>query len=196
MIRRVTTLRVRSAGLVVLLAGLALGGCSSPNRAAGYLGTRVCIVNESSKAATVVFTRRDTARGEGSLAQGNQACGEGTTFGTGNDVEGTITLASPLPEVLVSGDNPVLKTPYVIAMINGRKCVLAVLSVGEKDRLSVWDDGVLRYDVQRLADGQWKEFVLTLTDSEQPSSSGLPAQCPDWNDLLIPYDPGGGFAPA
>jgi hypothetical protein len=57
----------------------ALGGCSSPNReAAGVLGSRVCNVNESSRAATVVFTVRDTARGEGSVAPGYQACGEGT----------------------------------------------------------------------------------------------------------------------
>ena len=63
MARRVTTRRVKSVGLLVLIAGLVLGGCSSPNRAAGNLGVGVCIVNESSRAATVVFTKRDTARG-------------------------------------------------------------------------------------------------------------------------------------
>jgi hypothetical protein len=77
-VRRVTTRRVRSVGSLVLIVGLALGGCSSSNREAGVLGSRVCIVNESSRAATVVFTVRDTARGEGSVAPGYQACGEGT----------------------------------------------------------------------------------------------------------------------
>ena len=164
---------VRRGGLLALIAGLALGGCSSSNREAGNLGTRVCIVNESSTAATVVFTKRDTGRGEGSLVPGTQACGEGTFF-AGNDVEGTITLASPVSDVKVTAYNPVLGAPDARLYINGRWCVGGSMNAGQE---SVWDDGVLLYTVQRIADGQWKEFTVTLADSEQPSASGLPAQC-------------------
>jgi hypothetical protein len=173
-VRRVTTRRVRSVGLLVLIAGLALGGCSSSNREAGNLGTRVCIVNESSRAATVVFTKRDTARGEGSVAPGYQACGEGTFF-AGDDVKGTITLASPLIEMKVTAINPWTGPPQATVYVNGWGCLDDQFwKEGDKD---VWDDGVLLYTVQRLADGQWKEFTVTLAESEKPSESGLPTHC-------------------
>ena len=164
---------VRSGGLLVLIAGLALCGCSSSNREAGNLGTRVCIENQSSTAATVGFSKRDTGRGEGLLVVGTWACGEGTFF-MGNDVEGTITLASPLSEVKVTASNPWAGAPEARLYINGRWCAGGSMKVGEE---SVWDDGVLLYTVQRIADGQWKEFTVTLTESEQPSASGLPTQC-------------------
>ena len=165
--------RVRLGGLLVLIAGLALGGCSSSNRAAGNLGTKVCIDNESSRTATVVFTKRDTARGEGSVAPGHQACGEGTFF-AGDDVKGTITLASPLSELKVTASNLWFGAPEARLYINERWCAGGSMNPGQE---SVWDDGVLLYTVQRLADGQWKEFTVTLAESEKPSESGLPAQC-------------------
>ncbi len=166
--------RVKSGGLIILVAGLALCGCSSSNRDAGNLGTRVCIENQSSTSANVGFTKRDTGRGEGPLTAGSWACGEGTFF-IGDDVEGTITLASPLSEVEVTASNPWAGPPQTRIYINGRWCAGGGMNVGEK---SVWDDGVLRYTVQRIADGQWKEFTVTLADSEQPSVNGLPAKCP------------------
>ncbi len=165
MIRRVTTRRVRSAGLLVLLAGLALGGCSSPNREAGKLGVRVCIVNESMSTATVLFTQRDTARGEGSVAPGNQACGEGTTA-FGNAVEASATMVSPPMNLGVQAINEVLSYPRATINVNGEGCTVAKGSEGTG---VVYDDGVLRYTVQRLADGQWKEFTITFTESVQPS---------------------------
>lgn len=165
--------RVTSVGLLVLVAGLALGGCSSSNREAGNLGTRVCIENKSSFSATVGFTKRDTGRGEGSLAAGSWACGEGTFF-MGNDVEGTIALASPLSEIKVTASNPWTGAPEARLYIGGRWCVGGSMNEGQE---SVWDDGVMLYTVQRLADGQWKEFTVTLAQSEQPNASGLPKQC-------------------
>jgi hypothetical protein len=171
--------RVKSVGLLVLIVGLALGGCSSSNReAAGVLGSRVCIVNESSRAATVVFTQRDTARGEGSVAPGTQACGEGTSSALKFDVEGNITLPTPYIEMRVGvrANNPGLGAPQTDLIINGKGCMTAGSNEGDK---SVWDDGVLLYTVQRLADGQWKEFTVTFADSEKPSANGLPeGQCP------------------
>lgn len=41
----------------------------------------------------------------------------------------------------------------------------------------VWDDGVLRFVVTRLADGQWKEFTIDLYDSQNPSPDGKPIDC-------------------
>jgi hypothetical protein len=163
----------------VLIAGLALGGCSSPNRAAGQLGTRVCIVNESTTAANVVFTKRDTARGEGSVAPGNQACGEGTSYKwTANDVEANITLPTPYIEMKMTLEalNPAVGSPELDLHILGSSNEMWCVGVGNKSQGEkvVWDDGVLRYTLQRLADGQWKEFTVTLAETEKPSASGFP----------------------
>jgi hypothetical protein len=115
------------------------------------------------------------------VAPGNQACGEGTFF-QGFDVDGTITLASPLSEVSVVAWNPWTGTPQARLYINKRGCAGGDMIQGEE---SAWDDGVLLYTVQRLADGQWKEFTVTLTESKKPSASGLPAQC--LGDLTLPF---------
>ena len=111
------------------------------------------------------------------MPRGYQACGEGTGAWE-NEVESTITLASPPMELTVWGTNPAIGFPGAKLFINGRECVKVV---GQEGTKAVWDDGVLRYTVQRLADGQWKEFTVTLSDSEQPSASGLPARCPGIN---------------
>lgn len=167
------TPQMRSIALLALVASLATSGCASVSREAGNLGTRVCIQNQSPVAASVAFTKRDTGRGEGPLGVGAQACGEGTFF-AGNDVEGAIALASPLSEVKLTASNPWMGPPEARLYINGRWCAGGAMNVGQE---SVWDDGVLLYTVQRIADGQWKEFTVTLAASEQPSASGLPAQC-------------------
>jgi hypothetical protein len=108
------------------------------------------------------------------VAPGYQACGEGTFF-AGDDVKGTITLASPLIEMKVTAINPWTGPPQATVYVNGWGCLDDQFwKDGDKD---VWDDGVLLYTVQRLADGQWKEFTVTLAESEKPSESGLPTHC-------------------
>jgi hypothetical protein len=59
-------------------------------------------------------------------------------------------------------------TPETKVFINGLGCLIADGKEGTK---AVYDDGVMRYTVQRLADGQLKEFTFTLANSEQPSGS-------------------------
>jgi len=159
--------------LSVTVLSLTVSGCGSSDREAGNLGTRVCIQNQSQIAANVTFTKKDTARGEGALAQGSQACGEGTFF-LGNDVEGRITLAPPVSDLTFEASNPWTGWPDARLYMQGRWCAGGGMNEGQE---SVWDDGVLLYSVQRIADGQWKEFVVTISPSQQPSATGQPAQC-------------------
>ena len=84
----ITTFSACSSSQEAVSSSTTASAAAGIDRQAGNLGTRVCIVNESTRTANVVFTKRDTARGEGSVAPGNQACGEGTFF-QGFDVDGT-----------------------------------------------------------------------------------------------------------
>ena len=166
--------RAASAVLTAMVI-VSTSSCGGANRDAGNLGTRVCVQNESSVVASMAFTKRDTARGEGVLESGTQACGEGT-FLIGDDVTGVITLAAPLSEVNVTASNPWAGAPEARMYMNGRWCAGGSMSVGDS---SLWDDGVVLYKVERIADGQWKEFVVTLRDSASPSPNGKPVLCPD-----------------
>ena len=47
---------------------------------------------------------------------------------------------------------------------------------------NMWDDSVVNYTVARLSDDQWKEFTVTLTDSEKPSSDQRSKDCFPGND--------------
>ena len=161
----ITTFSACSSSQEAVSSSTTASAAADIDRQAGNLGTRVCIVNESTRTANVVFTKRDTARGEGSVAPGNQACGEGT-FGWGNDVEASATMEFGSTKFDVQAANPVLWPPVVQVFMNKERCILVE---GKEGTGVVYDDGVLRYTVQRLADGQWKEFTVTFTESVQPS---------------------------
>jgi hypothetical protein len=79
-------------------------------------------------------------------------------------------------KVGVRANNPGIGPPSTDLTINEKGCMTA--GSNERD-MSVWHDGVLLYTVQRLTDGQWKEFTVTFADSEKPSASELPAMCPN-----------------
>ncbi len=98
------------------------------------------------------------------MAPGNQACGEGT-FGTGQDVEAVATMEFGSMKLDVQAANKVWWPPIVKVFMNKEQCIVVQGDVGAE---WVYDDGVLRYTVQRLADGQWKEFTITFTESVQP----------------------------
>ena len=161
----ITTFSACSSSQEAVSSSTTASATADIDRQAGRLGTRVCIVNESTRTATVLFTKRDTARGEGSVAPGNQACGEGTTV-FGNAVEASATMVSPPMNFGVHAINEVLMYPRATINVNGEGCTVAKGSEGTG---VVYDDGVLRYTVQRLADTQWKEFTITFTESVQPS---------------------------
>ena len=172
---------MRGIGALValgLVAALALAGCSRPaadSRQAGNLGTRVCVVNQSSQTPTVTFTLRDTGT-DGPLARGAQACGEGTMGGGKNDVEGRIAFSAPLANMTLWGNNPWIGAPGAGVEQEGGKSCAGYEGMSENSAVA-WDDGVLRYVVKRLNDGQWKEFTITIMNSQQPSADGKPATC-------------------
>jgi hypothetical protein len=167
----ITTFSACSSSQEAVSSSTTASAAAGIDRQAGNLGTRVCIVNESTKTATVLFTKRDTARGEGPVAPGNQACGEGT-FGTGQDVEASATMEFGSMKFDVQAANPVWWPPIAKVFMNKEKCIVVQ---GDQGTVVVYDDGLLRYTVQRLADGQWKEFTITFTESVQPS--GRLANC-------------------
>lgn len=167
-----------SAGVVPAVGLVLLAGCARPApdaRQAGNLGTRVCVVNESSQVPTVTFTIRDTGT-DGPLPKGSQACGEGTMGGGKNDVEGKIDFAPPLKSMTLWGNNPWIGAPgAAIRQAGGNSC--AGYEGMSENAAVAWDDGVLRYVVKRLNDGQWKEFTITISDTQSPSADGQPAAC-------------------
>ena len=160
----ITTFSACSSSQEAVSSSTTASAAADIDREAGNLGVRVCIVNESTRTVNVDITFADTARGDGAVTPGFQACGEGSAP-LGNPVEGRITLASPPMKVLLSAVNPWIGNPYATLWF-GSGCVIADGKEGTK---AVYDDGVLRYTVQRLADGQWKEFTITFTESVQPS---------------------------
>ena len=161
----ITTFSACSSSQEAVSSSTTASAAADIDRQAGNLGTRVCIVNESTSKATVLFTKRDTARGEGSVAPGNQACGEGF-FAIGNDVEASATMEWGNMNFTVQGYNVVMIYPRMRVNIKGKGCMV---ERGSEGTGVVYDDGVLRYTVQRLADTQWKEFTVTFTESVQPS---------------------------
>lgn len=113
------TLRMSRSALVLVVvtcgAPLLLAGCGSqptaaePSREAGNLGVRVCLVNNTTLDASVVFTVKDTAQ-EGAFPPGSQLCGEGT-FGVGNDVAGNVVWATPSWTTGFQAENPWIGQP-------------------------------------------------------------------------------------
>ncbi len=171
--------RSAGAGVCALVAVVLLtSGCGSGIREAdgvGNPGTRVCVKNQSPTLFVVTFTKKDTSTGEGQVTPGAQACAEGTFF-TGTDVEGIIRMAPPSGDKRLSAGDPWFFDPFTRVKQDSDwvLCVGNALSENQRDE---WDDGVLLYSVERLADDQWREFVITIERSQQPSPSGVPLPC-------------------
>lgn len=169
--------RLLMSATVMLSSAALLTGCGGSFREAqGNLGTRICIVNDSSQAPDVTFQKKDTATFEGVLQSGSQACAEGTFF-LGNDVEGTLVLTSPVASMQVAGSNPWMGLPgTVLNQSDGTFCTGGLsMNVGD---YYAWDDTVVHYTVKRLSDDQWKEFVITIEDSAKPSIDRRSISCP------------------
>ncbi|MDD2817687.1 MAG: hypothetical protein PHN51_02675 [Candidatus Nanopelagicales bacterium] len=169
---------------VGMLAALAvLTGCSqSPEvekAAGGVLGTRVCVKNFSSTTPTVTFTNKDTARGEGRLERSTQACAEGSSAGLGLDVGGEIAIPGSSPRSLkLIAQNPWVGAPMAFLSepgLGGFNCT--AINGMDINEARLWDDGLLKFVVTRLGDGQWKEFTVDISDSQSPSADGKPRRC-------------------
>jgi hypothetical protein len=166
----------RSLALVAVIGLLsACGGGVTPT--AGNLGTRICVINNSSQSPAVQFSKKDTATFEGVVSSGGEACAEGTFF-IGNDVEGSIVMSQPVASMTFTGTNPWAGLPgTVVYQSGGRFCTGgASMEIGS---YFYWDDAVVRYTVKRLPDDQWKEFTITIEDSDSPASDGRSKECPD-----------------
>lgn len=144
---------------------------SEPSRQAGNLGTRVCVVNNTSIAATLAFSKKDTAQ-EGQLPAGGRLCGEGT-FGVGRDVIGTVSWAEPEWMTDFNASNPWVGSPEARiseTFPNGKfMCLGQGYDVNES---RVVDNGIVQAKVTRLPDDQWKEFEIIFSPSARPSPDG------------------------
>ena len=158
-------------------APLLLAACGSeptaaePSREAGNLGTRVCVVNNTSLEATIAFSRKDTAQ-EGAIPAGGRLCGEGT-FGMGNDVAGTVTWANPSWTTSFTASNPWIGSPdlWLKEPPASGKSICLGKSFGVNQSIT-GDNGVVQTKMTRLADGQWKEFEIIFSPSTSPSPDG------------------------
>jgi hypothetical protein len=169
--------RATSVAALALLTTFAVSSCSessdtaAESKESSNLGTRLCITNNSTIPATVVFTRKDTGNG-GTISRGGTTCGEGT-FGTDNDVEGGITWGSPGWKTQFSANNPWFGKPTAVVSerdpADQKKCLAGDFSVNESRS---GDNGLVRMTLTRQADGQWKEFTLRIDPSDTPDASG------------------------
>jgi len=138
---------------------------------AGNLGTRVCVINNTSLNASVTFPRKDTAQ-EGSIPPGGTKCAEGT-YGVGSDVVGVISWDDSSWKTEFAASNPWIGSPkagvYERSPDNTLMCTET--SYGVNDSTS-GDNGIVRVTMKRVADTDWKQFELTLAPSEKPSADG------------------------
>lgn len=160
-------------------AVLALSACGSdptatePSREASNLGTRVCIVNNTSLEAYVTFTKKDTAQADSTPAVG-RVCGEGT-FGVGDDVAGQVSWVSPAWVTEFSATNPWMAFPS--ALLREASTTGTFMCAGGDFKVNdsrTGDNGVVKATITRLADDQWKEFDIVFTPSANPSADGTP----------------------
>lgn len=153
-----------------------------PVGSGGNLGTRICIINESTRyRPSVTFSKKDSETGAGTVAYQEQACGEGT-FGSSTDVEGLISPDKQLRSLSFYAKNPWVGKPssaFAYADGPGFKYDGCVSHEGfDVNEERVWDDGVVRYAVKRLPDNNWKEFTITVSDTQNPSANGVQRDCP------------------
>jgi len=144
---------------------------AEPSPGAGNLGVRVCIVNNTSLGASVVFTTKDSGQ-DGVIPAGGRLCGEGS-FGTGPDVEGNVSWANPAWQTAFRASNPWIGKPEarIRESFPGAPdaCLLKDFDVNES---LIGDNGILQTTITRLSDDQWKEFDIIFAPSNSPSPNG------------------------
>ena len=176
-----------SPATIAVLSLLLLAGCGSeptaaePSREAGNLGVRVCLVNNTSLDASVVFTAKDTAQ-EGAFPPGRQLCGEGTV-GFGDDVAGNVVWATPSWKTGFSAANPWIGQPEAFVTefddAGFRQCVGQAYKVNES---MAGDNAITQVKLTRVADDQWKEFEIVFTPTANPSADGRRGYVKGWRD--------------
>ena len=156
---------------------------------ASNLGTRVCVRNETGAptGVAVSFTKSDSAS-NGTISAGGdeqQRCGEGTFF-VGNDVEGKIYFSKDgAATYRFVANNPWVDLPegglsQDTGMTNG--CVGGTFKVGN---WGTYDDGLYSITMSRQGDDKWKEFLITIKPTSNPSSDGKSRACPFYHIPLL-----------
>ena len=148
----------------------------------GNLGTRVCVRNETGAPTgiAVSFTKSDSASNGTINASGDQQqrCGEGTFF-VGNDVEGKIYFSKDGAATYeFVATNPWAGLPSGgFNQDTGKRngCVGGEFEAGSS---GTYDDGFYSITMSRQSDGKWKEFLITIKPSTDPSADGKVKPCP------------------
>ena len=139
------------------------------------VSTRVCVINESPRYRPLVtFDRKDTEIGAGTVAYLEQTCAEGT-FSSGEDVLGSISPDKALNTLTIHATNPWIGKPSSwLIHTRGAPYKLCTEAGGfNVNEVRIRDDGVIRYVIQHLPDNRWKEFTITVSDSQDPASDGI-----------------------
>ena len=143
------------------------------------VSTRVCVINESTRYRPfVTFDRKDTEIGAGTVAYLEQTCAEGT-FSSGEDVLGSISPDKALNTLTIHATNPWIGKPSSwLIHTRGAPYKLCTEAGGfNVNEVRIRDDGVIRYVIQHLPDNRWKEFTITVSDSQDPASDGIQRAC-------------------
>ena len=125
--------------------------------------------------------------GEGPLTYRARACATGP-LGSGKDVRGRLWLSAPNVQMDFWGDNGNWWGPVTVSLnqLQGGTSVddqeVKVRCLDQANGLDVWggdiwDDGLLRYVVQRQPDGVGVVVKITIQDSPQPLEGGKPFVC-------------------
>ena len=149
--------------------------------------TTICIENLSSVTPVVIFTEKREQLGEGPLTYRARACATGP-LGSGKDVRGRLWLPAPNVQMDFWGDNGNWWGPVTVSLnqLQGGTSVddqeVKVRCLDQANGLDVWggdiwDDGLLRYVVQRQPDGVGVVVKITIQDSPQPLEGGKPFVC-------------------
>lgn len=175
--------------IIGVLSGAVLTGCSSDSpgaaipsdrNAAGFLYTRVCLINDSSRRTEAEFTMADSADEKQVLWEnyGDKMCGVGHSSVQDIDVLGTFLTTNPDRTWNFGSGNRNIRLPGINVgyTVNGRyhSCIGQEMSVNES---TSFDDGFVTVTAKRLPDTATKEFEIILTDSANPSSTGIAKTC-------------------
>jgi hypothetical protein len=138
------------------------------------LGVNICVTNSASKNITVRGREGhyDSAKGQGVLQPGQEACFEGTSVFDEDvwvDVQTRNDRIAWTP--LLMGNNPWAGSPsaYVYKCMDD-----SGFDVGKSRS---WDSGIVAFDIKREADSGWKQFRVNITDSASPREPNTTPDC-------------------
>lgn len=148
----------------------------------GHLGTQVCVRNETGEPTgiSVNFSKSDSSNSGSLLAAGDeqQRCGEGTVF-IGNDVIGKIYFSKEGSATYeFRATNPWAGKPsggFNQDTSRDNACKAGDFEVGNA---VTYDDGLYSITMSRQSDSKWKEFLITIKPTTEPTTDGKAKQCP------------------